>query len=202
MTKAEWISLVKWRLPQIDESKKYDDRLIERWINVFRNKYLHDTMQKTDSNISFYAKEYKNQAISLDSDTGIYYTTLPATIVQLPYNQEGIVKIQSETGTGLEYVPVDEEELELLDDSYSMSGSPIDTVIGFVVKEDRVLYDKNMSASIAANPVKISMVQDFVSYASDDTVIMPQGRDADILGETVNMMLGIPPRDLTIDNNG
>lgn len=200
MTKAEWISMVKWRLPQIDKTKKYDERLIERYINMFRNKYLHDTLRKTDSNISFYAKEYKNQSILLDSDTDIYYTLLPATVVQLPYNQEGIVKIQSETGTGLEYVPIDEEDLELLDDLYSMN-SIIDSTIGFVLKEDRVLYDKNMTASTAANPVKISMVQDFVSYSSGDVVIMPQGRDAEIITETVNFMLGIPPKDLISNNS-
>lgn len=193
MTKAEIRSSVRNRLMQIDETAKYHDKVLDSWIERVANQIMHDAFSKNLSNYDFYTKQYEN--VSLVKSGDIVYALLPANIVQLPDRAEGVRKIQTTTGSGLEFVPVSMEEVELYS---ALEVGIIDTTIAYDVKQDRVYFWGDLSLITA---VDMWLVIPFTEYAETDEFVIPSGKDGQFFDGIVQIALSTPPKDLINDNS-
>ena len=116
MIKSKFIELVSRHIKGNDSSvdKKYqaDKRLIELDIAAAFNTIIFQIFKKEPSNLDRYVKTYKDVAVSQDTDTLIYYSELPAKVIQFPTTGDGIWKINEMQGEDLTFVPMDRKKNE------------------------------------------------------------------------------------------
>lgn len=197
MQKAKLIELIQHRLSVIDETIKYDYNIIEAYADLAWQQLIHDTYRKNTSNLDFYAKEYKNTSVAIDTDTLRYYSTLPANILQLPNRSEGVRHIHTIDGETVEFVPVSEDDYRR---SQGLYVGTLDSTIGYIVRDTRVDYDSNMTALIASADVTMKLVIPFEDYDETDQITIPEGKAMDFMQMVVAMALDGQRVDL-INNN-
>ena len=193
MTKAEIRSMVRNRLMRIDQTAKFHDKVLDSWIERVANQVMHDAFNKNLTNYDFYTRQYEGVTVVKTGD--IPYSTLPASVVQLPDRAEGVRKIQTTAGSGLEFVPVAMEDQELY---LALEVGIIDTTIGYDVKQERVYYFGDMSL---IDEVDMWLVIPFTAYADTDEFVIPSGKDGQFFDQIVKLAMGTPPVDLINDNS-
>lgn len=186
MTKQQIIDTVFNDLRKAKPDVEYPRRLVEFNLGMAWNQILYNTFRKDLSFLGFYAKEYLNVAVTLNGSTGVYSSTLPAAIVQLPDKSAGVRRISRMTEDSMRFVPMSESLAQ------QKSGLEVDRVtskIGFIVRYNRVEYDDNMTAAIAAGNVKMSLVIPFDAYTWNENLPIPAGQDEELVRLAMQFML-------------
>lgn len=199
--KKALIELVRDRLVgefQAKELGKVGDRKLAYYIGRVYNSALANILARGISDYSDYTKEYQSVAISQDSNTNVYYSTLPANIIIVPKRAgSGVIRVSGMTSESVEFVPMTNNELQTIE---GLEVDTIDDVVGYVFKHGRIEY-KGMTATIASGTVKMELVIPFEAYADTDIVQIPTGSDEMIIQGVVNMLAGTPDEDKLNDGN-
>jgi hypothetical protein len=162
------------------------------------NQILHDTFKKDITYLDFYAKDYTNQTVSKDTTSNQFYVDLPAAIVQLPDRGEGVRAIEPYTinystpaGTGVKFIPISDRDMRYKDNiDVGLSESDI---IGFAVRYDKVLFDRNMTQALADAKINFKLVVPFNVYASTENIPIPAGKDEMLYTLTLQFILMTVP---------
>jgi hypothetical protein len=157
---------------------------------------LIEVFRRNLANFDPYTKEYTGVAISQDGTTNIYYSTLPAPVVQLPRVGDGIIQISGDTSQSVEFVPITNNMLQVID---GLEIDTIDDVVGYSFKNGRIEY-QGMNNTIASGTVRMLLVIPFEHYSEDDYVQIPTGADEALIRSVIDLIIGTPDADRA--NNG
>ena len=163
------------------------------------NQILHDTFRMDLTFLDFYAKDYEDETVSQNANTKQYYVTLPAAIVQLPDKSEGVRSVEvadqnfaTPTGTGVKFVPISDTQMKLKDNIDV--GLAETGIIGYAVRYDKIMFDKHMTAALAAAKVHLKLVIPFNVYTSTENVPIPSGKDEGLYKLITEFMYGTIPQ--------
>jgi hypothetical protein len=173
MVKSEVIDQIKYQLKKLNYANH--PVIIEAVLNDVYNQIMFDTSPRKLQYFEFYTKDYE-VTVSLDSGSNRYYSTLPATIVQLQIPQQGVVSINSKKGTGFRIYPTSEREVRY---TANLESGLYDRYYGFYVHRDKVWY-VNYDAELAAAGVRMALAVQFRDFAATDEVPIPGGRNYDL----------------------
>jgi len=173
--------------------------LVEQNMARAWNQLLHDTFRKDLTFLDFYAKDYPTETVSQNATTKQYYVDLPVAIVQLPDKSEGVRSVEiadqdfsTPTGTGVKYVPISDTQMKLKDNIDV--GLAETSIIGYAVRYDKIMFDKHMTAALAAKKVHLKLVVPFDVYTSTENVPVPSGKDEQLYLLTTQFMMGTIPQ--------
>jgi hypothetical protein len=199
--KIELIELIRHRLegePRTKHLGKVHPEIIAFNIGLTYKSLVSQILQKRTVDPDPFIKEYTDVSVSLDATTGDYYSTLPANIIMLPRRAaSGVISVRPNDDTAIEYVPITNGQLKVSD---GLEVNLVDDVVGYTYKNNRVEY-QGMTATIAANDVRMELVIPFEDMADTDEVNIPTGYDDALFGMVVNKMLGLPDSDNLNNNN-
>jgi hypothetical protein len=193
MIKAAIRDLVRSRLLQVDKTSKYHDEIIDHWISMAFNQILGQLFRKGTANWDLYTKRYNGVVVAQDPITDIYYSEFPAPIIQTIDVAEGVRRINTTKGRGLQFAPVSGDNIQILDD---LDVNLVDDVIGYRVFADRVEYWGNPGVAT----VRMELVIPFTAYEEMDDVKIPGGSDAQLIEVVLQFVQGTPPKDLKNNN--
>ena len=208
MTKAEYIDFIRNSLPQVDKTSRFHHDQVAAAINVAVNTIFYDMYKQQPKSFKKSMERYTVWAINtpaINAYSGRYTSTITVDVVDLPRKSSGILEILQGTLLGLgpsnttttKFIPVSTMEGEQF---YGSESSLPDNVIGFSFSGARAIEYWGMKAADATLGVYIRLIKQFKAYALTDNVILPYGRDQQII-ELVRQFLGaIPPKDLVNDN--
>lgn len=196
MRKDKFIELVKTSVfsgtATVDRMDVADPRRIELDITAALNTIFFKIFKKDPSNLDRYSKQYLSVPVLYESSTQIYYSILPANVIQFPVVGDGIWNINTMTGRDVTFNPIEMGNQEFLFDS---EWKEIDDVIGFSLNGNRVDYF-NFDPMITA--VKMNLIVAFTEWAIDEDVPIPSGQDLEVLN-IVRQMYNMKPVD-KLDN--
>ena len=199
--KKALIELVRERINGEFEAKhlsKVGDQKLAYYIGRAYNTALTVMFSRNITNFDPYIKEYQSVAIAQDSSTEVYYSVLPSEIIMIPRKAgNGIMRISGMTSTSVEYVPITNSDLQVID---GLDVNTIDDVVGYVFKNGRVEY-QGMTATLAGGTVKMELVIPFEAYEDEDYVQIPTGSDDMLIQGVVKMLIGTPDADRINDGN-
>lgn len=199
MTVKEYVDTIKNTLDREDSTSQFHPNLIRLHCDFTWNQILHDAFRKDLSYLDFYAKEYNSITPTLNSTTNRYEALFPAPIVQLPNRSEGVRNLSTNQGTGLEFVPISEQEWRYTD------GMEVDTVETttktYFVRTDRAIFANNFVAADAAAGVSMRLVIPFSEFDDDDELPVPSGQGENFINMVLARLRSIPPVDLSNKNN-
>lgn len=162
---------------------KYDRRQVSWAIDLAYRQYIYDLMQMKERNYDFLIKEYQNQTVSYDSTKEVHYIDLPAAVVGLPTKEEGVIHINTATGADLDYYPMTIDDLEY---SGGLDSSVVETHTGYMVVGNRIEFYNFNSAITKLN---LDLAISFDDFDMTDDIVMPGGKDYDIVQAAINMLL-------------
>jgi len=177
MTKQEIRSLIFNLLPKYSQGAEYHKEVIDSAIeDVIKQLYL-ETFARAPLSIQRYVKRFGTVTpitVSLDASAGIYYSSYSSLgtgvmPLSLPDKSSGVRRVTTVAQAGVKFFPMDQRELELVNDSYF---STVTDKIGYVVTQDRVEY-WGMTAAIANAGVRMDCLIGFSDYGDTDQILIP-----------------------------
>jgi len=205
--KIKLIEQVRHRLEGEAETKnlgKLHPKMIEQWISRAYSTLLVQSLQRGMSNLDPYSKTYTNVDILYETATKIYYSVLPAQIIEVPRMAgNGIIRISNMRSDNIVYAPMTNNQLQSI---VGLEVDDIDDVIGYVFKNGRVEYqgittlDGSSSVSVE-DYIRMELVVTFEEYADTDYVQIPTGADQVLIDMVVNYAIGTPDSDNLNNNN-
>lgn len=204
MIKSEIRSSVLNALQRWDKTSKYHSRVLDAKCEEVLNTMYGEVFRMSPHSLQRLCRGYGYTtalAVSTESSTGIYYTTLPVNIVYLPDRSSGCRRVASATQTGIKFYPMDQREWDLV-----MGGSYVNYVkdkVGYIVTPTRVEY-YGMTGAILTSGVRMDLLPVYSSYADTDVVLVPEHVDGNGLGfidRVVEKFKDKFPVDLLDDNS-
>lgn len=199
--KKALIELVRDRITGEYEAKqigKVSDRKLAYYIGRAYNSLLVAQLARRLTNLDPYTKEYQDVAINQDSNTKIYYSTLPAPIIPVPRRSgNGVIRIRGTESTSVEYAPITNGNLQVID---GLEVDQVDDVVGYVFKNGRVEY-QGMTDTLAADTVCLELVPTFEAYDDNDYVSLPTGSDEALVQQVAQFLVNKPDADKINDGN-
>ena len=204
MIKSEIISYVKGQTPREDKNQRFHNRYLEAVIEGVIKEMYSDLYKINPGLLDLYTKTYGNVtpvAVSLERTTGIYYSTLPVNIINLPCKSSGVRQIYPLTkSTGNIFQPMDATEADLI---FNTDVAVVTNKVGYRVKQNSRVDYYNMNASIISSGVIMDLLIPFSVYADTDVVLIPEltEKEGGTFIDRVMKVLGlVPPADLQDDN--
>lgn len=194
MVKKDWIDFFRHKLGQTDPKNEFHPRYVETAISRAYGQLLHDYASDETMDMNYFTKEYTSVAVALDSTTNRRYSTLPATIVQLPQNMMSVRHINTNQGTDLQMFPMTERQWELVGSS---DADTYNTRIGYLVRYPKIWY-YNIPSYVAT--VRMVLTIPFSEYASTDEVMIPASREQDLELMVLQILSAKKPADLLNKN--
>jgi hypothetical protein len=196
MTKQNFIDLIDSWLSGSEPTTSHSihPEIISYNIGRAFNQIVYETFRQDLSNIDLYRKRYTGVSVEADSETGVHYSTLPESILQLPVTGEGVIIYQTEGRKSLNFVPVKEDAIDVFD---CLEVGKVDGTVGFVVTDGKVFY-YGMADGITSVSMRLPIP--FEKYADTDEVHIPSGKDVQIY-TLVCQFLGQQPKANTINDN-
>jgi hypothetical protein len=171
--------------------------MVAEYVGRVYDTMLLENLNRGISNTDPYIKEYQSVDIDQDSNTDIYYSTLPEKIILLSRAGSGVIRITGMKSSTIEFTPMSNNQLINIP---GLDVDDIDDVVGYVYKNGRVEY-YGMTVAIAAGTVRMELVIPFESYGEDDDVPLPVGGDEILVQRVVQMVMGIPDSDRKNNSN-
>lgn len=204
MIKAEIRSSVLNSLLKWDSTARYHPRFLDAIIEQIRNEMLMEVWRANPLMLQNYIEQYGYDtplAVSYESTSGIYYTTLPENIVIFPDKASGVRRMAPHKQTGIRFYPMDAREWDLV-----MGGSYVNTInnkIGYIVNTTRIEY-YGMTGTVEAQGVRADLIIPFSEYTDVQIVPCPAHLSEDGMGfidRCVAKLRELPPKVDLIDNN-
>ena len=199
MTKAEIISFVKNELGKVDKTNKYHPVVIEKAITLAFNQGYNDVFDQDPRLLDNYTVTYPTVAIAADGTTAILESTLPAEYVPFKDKNSGVRNIATIQQSDVKFFPASKREFEILPNTLIGELNTADEIAYYVVRKGTVEY-YGVPATIVSAGVRMDIVIPFDNYAADDTVIIPFGKDIQLIMAIIEVLRSTPNIDL-IDNN-
>jgi len=194
-TKQQHIDLVYQNLKRVAPGFKPERQLVEHSMGKAWSQILHNAFRKDLSFLDFYVKDYKDQAVSQDADTNQYYVDLPVAIAQLPDKSEGVRAVlrgdadySTPAYTSTQYVPVSDTTMEQMDSLDCMNAES--GVVGYAVRYDKIMFDRKMTAILAAKKVHLKLVVPFDVYDATENIPVPSGQGENLVMMTIQFLMG------------
>jgi hypothetical protein len=203
MIKSEIRSSVLNRLQRYDKTAKFHARVIDAECEAVLHTMLGEVFRMSPHSLQRYTRGYGYStplAVLYEASSAIYYTTLPESVIVLPWKASGVIRVASAVQTGGKFYPMDQREWDLM-----QGGSYVDNVknkIGYAVTPTRVEY-YGITGAILASGVRMDCLIPFSKYTDTDTVPYPDHVDGNGLGfidRVVEKMKDKPKVDLLDDN--
>ncbi|KKM80877.1 hypothetical protein LCGC14_1335480 [marine sediment metagenome] len=198
MTKAEIISFVWNNLQKVDKTNKYHRVVIEKAITIAFNQGYTDIFDREPRLLDNYTVTYGTTgtpittALNSDGST-IYEATLPVEYVPFNDKASGVRHVFTLAKSSTKFYPMTKYELDIADNTLT---GEIDDRLGYVVRPT-VIEFHGMTGAVS---VRMDIVQPFDVYLSGDAVMIPFGKDAQLLTAVIEILRTILPVDLQ-DNN-
>ncbi len=209
MTKKEYIGFIRNSLPMVDQTSRFHHLQVEAAINIAVNSVFFDMYESNPKRFRKSMERYSEFEIATLAEgvpTGRYRTTLTYDVVDLPRKTGGILGIMQKSSAGIaeisttttDYVPVSIMEGEQL---YGSESSLPGGVVGFSWSGAREIEYWGISDADAALGVYVRAIKQFKSYADTDNLLLPYGKNQQII-DKVREYLGVtPPKDTINDNS-
>ena len=198
MTKKDLIEQltdVKNRIPTLRD-KDIHPKVFEQIISRVFNQLVCDLSTKGIKNFQLLTRLFVNVAVQQDSNTDLYYSTLPIDISHLPDIRTGVRNVAPMTDNSVEFHPIDRNRIT---GRFNQTTSQISKEIFYVSGQD---YAGNltvdyigMNSNNEVSTVKMYLILPFEAYGEDDQVHLPGGQDA-ILIENVMKIIQNTPKDI------
>jgi len=185
MTKEQLIELVGKALPT-----KQHPAMIGAAIGRAFNQILYSTFRKDLSNLDLYTRPY-DTTIEYDSSRDVYYSNIPAPIVQLPVPGDGIRMITPVKEKGVHFVPMKDHAMRMFDVFTEVS-----SFVGWAIRNQRVEYESGLQGM----QITKHLVIPFDMYEDEDEIYLPVGADMEIIGLAAQILTGMRPEKKTIDS--
>lgn len=210
MTQLEYIDFIRNSLSMVDKTAKFHREQVKAAVNFAMNTVFYDMYLKGSKDVQKSMERYStlvSLSVAADSElTNRYTATLSVDVVDLPRVTGGVLEIMSGTlgvyNTGTTFIPVSTMTGEQM---YGSESSLPSNVIGFSFSGARQIEFWDFPAGSVGSDHRARIIQQFKSYDATDNVMLPFGKDEQIM-ELVRQYLGvIPPKDLVnnnADNNG
>ncbi len=199
MTKKELINQIQAILPGEDETGKYHPNVVAAALERAMNQIFYSMAVKSERELDDYATSYGSPTpltVSQDTNTLIYYTSLPNQFVPMPGKRSGVMNVYTAEQGEVAFSPMTKKEADLAPNTLT---GLIGGRIGYIPRGDRVEY-YNMNATVAAAGVRMDIIVPFTDLALTDEVKYPYGYDLEITKATLEILGVIQPVDLK-DNN-
>jgi len=202
MTKAEIVSFVSNNLKKVDKTNKYHARVIESAITLAFNQGYSDIFDKDPRLLDNYTKTYGGGgtpiAITADANTSIYTSTLPEQYVPFRDKNSGVRSVATVAQSAFKLYPMAKREFEIFPNTLSGELNANDPRGYYTVRSNTLEYFG--VASVAAAGVRMDIVIPFDKYASTDVVLIPFGKDMQLITAVIEVLRSMPAVDLK-DNN-
>lgn len=176
MTKQEIISWIRGFTVREDQTARMHERWLIAVIEDVLKEMYGELYKATPKLLDLYTKSYGTTTavtVIFDSANEIYYSTLPATIINLPSKSSGVLHIYPKVNTGNIFHPMDSREADLV---FNTDIGTVTTKIGYKVKTDsanmRVEY-YNMNTTVRDTGVRMDLLIPFSVYSDTDIVLIP-----------------------------
>lgn len=194
--------MVMSALQRNDKTQRYHPRVLEVTIeNVLKEMYC-DLYKANPRLLDNHTKTYGATtpvAVSFEQSSGIYYSTLPAPVVNIPSKASGVLHIYPLLQTGNVFVPMDAREADIL---FGTDVATVTNKIGYRTKQNNRVDYFNMNATIEAAGVRMDLLIPFSSYTDSEYVNIPElsEKEGSFMARVLTVLAGIPPVDLKDDN--
>lgn len=199
MTKETLIELVIARLAAevADKKTQYSQQEIEKYVEIVYNSVINSVCvsaisQQDYSALDSYIKAYKNVSVTCDTDRDEWYSTLPASIIQLPSNR-GIVSISPMKDRKISFIYRRNGASEIYE---NLEVGLINTTPTFYVENSDIFYCSRMDSDLAEEGVLMKLIVPFDEFDDDEEITLPGGKDFDIVGLVVEAILGKQKNDI------
>ena len=203
MIKEEIVSVVRNLTPKEDKTKRFHERFLEAIIeNVLREMYT-DLYKINPLLLNLYTKSYgESTAITIAQDptTNIYYSTLPAKIINLPSKQSGVRSIYPVVHTGNVFNPMSADEADRL---FNTDVAVVSSKIGYRTRQDTRVDYWNMNDTVLVAGVRMDLLIPFSVYSDSDVVMIPElgeKEGGDFITRVMTALQIVPLADLQDDN--
>ena len=151
-------------------------QLCEVALNMAYNQIISSVLSNGRENFMPSVKEFTAVTIQKDGTTGTAYATYPVDIV----SADGLITVNTVKGTGARFFPMREREVRLIEGGYA-EGQMIE--YGYIPKRERVEFwnIKDSNDDLIINSCTLELAIQFKEFVSTDTVLMPNGRDYEVL---------------------
>ena len=203
MTKREWVGLIKEYLQRNDKENKYHPEVIIKTIEVVLKEMFTDLYNISPRSLGKYAKTYGGDtpiAIAIENSSGIYYSTLPVEVVNIPSKASGVIAIFPKlASTGHTFVPMTELEADMI---YNTDVAVVTKKIGYRPRQDGRVEYYGMSGTVQAAGARMALLPVFSDYTDDEVVNIPElpTGGGTFLERVLTALSVIPPVD-QLDNN-
>jgi len=198
-TKQQLVDTFYQQLKKTHPGQNPHRLLVEQNMARAWNKILHDTFRKDLTFLDFYSKDYLTQTVDQNATTKQYYVDLPVAIVQLSDKSEGVRSVEvadqdfsTPDGTGVKFVPISDTHMKLKDNIDV--GLAETSIIGYAVRYDKIMFDKHMTALLAAAKVHLKLVVPFDQYTKTESIPVPSGKDEDLYRLVMQFLFGTIPQ--------
>jgi hypothetical protein len=180
--------------PTVDRKYLADERRVELDIAAAFNTIYFQIFKKEPSNLDRYSKSYYNVPVLQDSNTLIYYSNLPAKVIQFPTVGDGVWSINEMQATGINFVPMKQHDRMFMG---STDVGKITTSTGYIVTNNIVQYFGNTTLP---SVVRMDLVVDFTEWLSSEDVPIPAGQDQNLINMIVSQFKFQPSHRISNQN--
>jgi len=172
---------------------KYHPEMVAKYITEAMNSVLYDIYRNDEASLDLYSKEY-SVSVSNDVTLDLYYSTLPAKIVELPMNAGiRLVTNKQDQTSSIDLVPANQQPVLGNLDVAIMDNKP------WCHLAQNKLFYHNWDPDI--ENVLMKLVIPFEEYGDTDNIYLPSGKGVDIFNLVQTLFLQMPPEDFRNDNN-
>lgn len=203
MNKEEVLSWVKGFLPREDKTSRFHLRFVEAVCEGVLKEMYQDLYKTNPHLIDNFTKTYGADTpilVSIEPSSGIYFSTLPSPIINLPCKGSGVRHIYPKVQTGNVFVPMDAREADLI---YNTDVAVVTSKIGYRTRQDTRVDYYHMSGSIIASGVRMDLLIPFSAYLDADIVNIPELGEKEggsFIDRVLKVLQVVPPADLIDDN--
>jgi hypothetical protein len=189
MKKREFTELIVGSI-----TKDINPLVVEKYISMAYNMYVQNHWQnKRIRSIDMFMKTFESQAIS--DPNGKPYTTIPASIIDIPRPGSGVMSIETIGEVDVTFVPVTLSQHKVLQplESYMVSGP-----IPYFVADNKIWYMHKVGD---LEQVNLRLVLKYEAFDPTDEIQFPPHSEMAIRDIVWQFLNQIPPEEKVIDNN-
>lgn len=197
MSSQEVVDLIKNLLAPVDKTGRFHSEQIRAVCDLVYAQLMSSMTDVLFDSIDLYTKEYTSQTVSLDATRNLYYSTIPVDIVSIPGVCSGLLRVNSNQGQDIDYVPTTEMEW-----SY-MAGTPVqttDTTIGYWLQGSKIWFDESMTSDIASVGVRMVLLPKFKEFERTDKINIPGASDFQFIQQVIGVLAPTAVVDLKTNN--
>lgn len=167
------------------------------------NQLLYSTFRSNMSSYDSYAKLYKGLDIEKDTELGVYFTRIPANIIQLPTVTDGVRNITTMKRSGLTFAPITEVEAEIHEGLEVSTIADTSIPIGFMLSktEDGEVIQYSGIRMMDITKVNVLLLIPIEDLEMDEEIKIPSGKDVELIEIAMQIISGKPPTDNVNDGN-